>query len=259
VHSVEPLIDIVSVIAFAAVVVVALWWRPRTMVFREGLCSDCGHAIAEGVWPRCPECGSDLAGQHAAVWRRVRARRRCVGIALVAILVAVPVVPWIVQLRWVSQFVHQEMGGRIMLLPIQFAGSRDGWLAPEERESVFNGRPERIKFTAPQAAVTIEREGERWFHVRDGEAMTAEDVGTALRVTDPAFPGLVESLLSDDWKMTKAKFSREELAFMATTPTIFFDSHSWSYPLKPLARCTGIMIAGAALIAIVVVRRRASA
>ena len=255
----EPLIDILTVTWFAAVMVVALWWRPRTMVFREGLCSDCGHAIAEGVWPRCPECGSDLAGQQTAVWRRVRARRRCVGIALVAILVAVPVVPWIVQSRWVSQFVHQEMGGRIMLLPIQFVGSKDGWLAPEERESVFNGRPERINFTAPQAAVTIERKGERWFRVPDGEAMTAEDVGTALRVTDPALPGLVESLLSDEWKMTKGKFSREELAFMTATPTIFFDSYSWSYPLKPLARCTGIMIAGAAFIAILTIRRRASA
>ena len=255
----EPLIDILTVTWFAAVMVVALWWRPRTMVFREGLCSDCGHAIAEGVWPRCPECGSDLAGQQTAVWRRVRARRRCVGIALVAILVAVPVVPWIVQSRWVSQFVHQEMGGRIMLLPIQFVGSKDVWLAPEERESVFNGRPERINFTAPQAAVTIERKGERWFRVPDGEAMTAEDVGTALRVTDPALPGLVESLLSDEWKMTKGKFSREELAFMTATPTIFFDSYSWSYPLKPLARCTGIMIAGAAFIAILTIRRRASA
>ena len=255
----EPLIDILTVTGFAAVMVVALWWRPRTMVFREGLCSYCGHAIAEGVWPRCPECGSDLAGQQTAVWRRVRARRRCVGIALVAILVAVPVVPWIVQSRWVSQFVHQEMGGRIMLLPIQFVGSKDGWLAPEERESVFNGRPERINFTAPQAAVTIERKGERWFRVPDGEAMTAEDVGTALRVTDPALPGLVESLLSDEWKMTKGKFSREELAFMTATPTIFFDSYSWSYPLKPLARCTGIMIAGAAFIAILTIRRRASA
>lgn len=258
-HSVEPLIDIVSMIAFAAVMVVALWWRPRTMVFREGLCSDCGHAISEGVWPRCPECGSDLAGQHAAVWRRVRARRRCVGIALVAILVAVPVVPWLVQTRWVSQFVHREMGGRIMLLPIQFVGSKDGWLAREERESVFNGRPERINFTAPQASVRIERKGERWVRVLGGDAMTAEDVVAALRVTDPAFPALVESLLSDEWKMTKGSFSREELAFMAATPTIFFDSYSWSYPLKPLARCTGIMIAGAALIAILTIRRRASA
>ena len=255
----EPLIDILTVIGFAAVMVVALWWRPRTMVFREGLCSDCGHAIAEGVWPRCPECGSDLAGQQTAVWRRVRARRRCVGIALVAILVAVPVVPWLVQARWVSQFVHQEMGGRIMLLPVRFVGSKDGWLAPEERESVFNGRPERINFTAPQAAVTIERKCERWVRVPGGDAMTAEDVVAALRVTDAAFPALVESLLSEDWKMTKAKFSREELAFMATTPTIYFDSHSWSYPLKPLARCTGIMIAGVALVAILAVWRRASA
>ena len=257
-HSAEPLIDFVSMIAFAAVIVVALWWRPRTMVFREGLCSDCGHAIAEGVRPQCPECGSDLAGQQAAVWRRVRARRRCGLIALAAILMAVSVVPRLVQTRWVSQYVHREMGGRIMLLPVRFAGSKDGWLAPEERESVFNGRPERINFTAPQVAVTIERKGERWVRVPGRDVMTAEDVVAALGVTDPALPALVESLLSDDWKMTKGKFSREELAFMATTPTIFFDSHSWSYPLEPLARCTGILIAGAALGAILLARRRAS-
>jgi hypothetical protein len=150
------------------------------------------------------------------------------------------------------------MGGRIMLLPVRFVGSKDGWLAPEERESVFNGRPERINFTAPQVAVTIERRGERWVRVPGRDVMTAEDVVAALGVTDPALPALVESLLSDDWKMTKGKFSREELAFMATTPTIFFDSRSWSYPLEPLARCTGILIAGAALGAILLVRRRAS-
>ena len=258
-HSAEPLIDIVSMIAFAAVIVVALWWRPRALVFQERLCSDCGHAIAETDSGRCPECGSTLSGQRAAIGRRVRARFVCGLIAIVSICVQMVVVPRLDEARWVPQFFRWEMGGSIVLLPVRFVGSNGGWRSRGEPDNPFDDRPARIDFTATRVALTIERKGERWFRVPDGEPMTAEDVGTALRVTNPAFPALVESLLRDEWKM-ESEYSGAEIAIKATTPTIMFDSHGEGYPFQPLIPCAGsFLISGAALIAILLIRRRASA
>ena len=135
-HSAEPLIDIVSMMAFAAVIVVALWWRPRALVFQERLCSDCGHAIAETDSGRCPECGSTLSGQRAAVGRRVRARFVCGLIAIVSICVQMVVVRRLDEARWVPQFFRSEMGGSILLLPVRFVGSNGGWRSRGESDNI---------------------------------------------------------------------------------------------------------------------------
>ena len=256
---VESLNIVVSNVGLAVVILAALWWRPRALVFQEGLCNACGYTIAETGSDHCSECGSPLAVQRAAVERRVRARLVCGLIAIASGYVQMVVVPRLAEARWGPQFFRWEMGGTLQLLPVQFVGSHGGWRSREELDSPFDGRPSRIEFSATKVALTIERKGERWFRVPDGEPMTAEDVGTALRVTDPAFPGLVESLLRDEWKM-KSEYSWAEIAMKATTPMIIFDSHGEEYPLQPLLSCAGsFLISGAALAAILVVRRRASA
>jgi len=256
---VQTLSTVVSLVGLVVVILAALWWRPRALVFQEGLCNACGYTIAETDTDRCSECGSPLAVQRAAVEQRVRARLVCGLIAIASCCVQMVVVPRLDKERWVPQVFRWEMGGSILLLPVRFVGSNGGWRSRGESDNLFDDRPARIDFTATRVALTIERKGERWFRVPDGEPMTAEDVGTALRVTNPAFPALVESLLRDEWKM-KSEYSGAEIAIKATTPTIMFDSHGEGYPFQPLIPCAGsFLISGAALIAILVVRRRASA
>lgn len=256
---VQTLDIVVSNVGLAVVILAALWWRPRALVFQEGLCNACGYTIAETGSDHCSECGSLLAVQRAAVARRVRARVVCGLIAIASCFAQMAVVPRLAEARWGPQFFRWEMGGTIQLLPVRFVGSHGGWRSREELDSPFDGRPSRIEFSATKVALTIERKGERWFRVPDGEPMTAEDVGTALRVTNPAFPVLVESLLRDEWKM-KLEYSWAEIAMKTTTPMIIFDSHGEGYPLQPLLSWAGsLLMSGAALTAIVAVRRRASA
>lgn len=256
---VQTLNIVVGLVALGVVIVAALWWRPRALVLQEGLCNACGYTIAETGSDHCSECGSSLAVQRAAVARRVRARLVCGLIAIASCFAQMVVVPRLAEARWGPQFFRWEMDGTIQLLPVRFVGTHGGWRSREELDSPFDGRPSRIEFSATKVALTIERKGERWFRVPDGAPMTAEDVGTALRVTNPAFPGLVESLLRDEWKM-KSEYSWAEIAMKATTPMIVFDSHGEEYPLQPLLSCAGgLLISGAALIAILTIRRRASA
>jgi hypothetical protein len=133
---VQTLSTVVSLVGLVVVILAALWWRPRALVFQEGLCNACGYTIAETDTDRCSECGSPLAVQRAAVEQRVRARLVCGLIAIASCCVQMVVVPRLDKERWVPQVFRWEMGGSILLLPVRFVGSNGGWRSRGESDNI---------------------------------------------------------------------------------------------------------------------------
>jgi predicted nucleic acid-binding Zn ribbon protein len=248
--------SIVSILAFTLVTIAALWWRPRTLEHRSDRCSFCGYAIANGARGRCAECGSDLLKQQGRVQRRVRTRIACGLVAIISIILAGTAIPLLDRLLTMPQYVRWEVRGDIRQFPVRFVGANEGWVARGTRESSFDRRPKRIEFTMPGVTVIVQRSSDGWIRVPDGRAMSEKDIAEALTITDTTFVELVQSLLISEWKL-QIRQTATEVATLRSTPWLFFDSRSESYPFENVIRCVwNLLIAGLALSLIARIRRR---